>query len=110
MIIGKQIAAARALLGMAQAELAHRADVPLVTVEQIESSVQEYDDDKGDIAPLRTVLEGAGITFIGERVTSAAGGPGVRMSVPMSTSVDADAQETVQYPEMAKDGPFGAGG
>jgi hypothetical protein len=43
-------------------------------------------------------------------VTSAAGGPGVRLSVPLSTSHDTDASGTVQYPEMAKDGPFGAGG
>lgn len=110
MITGTQIAAARALLGMARAKLAELAKLPLSTVEQLEASREQYPDDRGEAAALKSALEQAGVTFIDERVTSAAGGPGVRLSVPMSSSLDTDAQETVQYPDMAKDGPFGAGG
>ena len=110
MITGKQIAAARTLLGMTPAELAQRTALPLPMIEQLEASWQEFQDDRGEAATLRTVLQDAGITFIDDHVTSAAGGPGVRLSAPMSASLDTDAQQTVQYPEMAKDGPFGAGG
>lgn len=110
MITGTQIAAARALLGMAPAELAQLAELPLPTVERMEASFEEYPDDMSEVIALRTALEHAGVTFIDERVTSAAGGPGVRLSAPVSKSLDTDTQETVQYPEMAKDGPFGAGG
>jgi hypothetical protein len=110
MITGTQIAAARALLGMAPAELARLAQLPLPTVERMELSRMQYPDDIGEAATLKGVLEHAGVTFIDGRVTSAAGGPGVRLSVPISTSVDSGTRETVQYPEMAENGPFGAGG
>ncbi len=110
MITGRQIAAARALLGLTAADLARQAELPLATVDEMEASATAYPDDRSEAAALRTALEKAGITFIDERVTSAAGGPGIRLSVPLSTSHDTDASGTVQYPEMAKDGPFGAGG
>lgn len=110
MITGKQIAAARALLGMTLAELAQRAALPLPMIEQLEASSQEFPDDRGEAAALRTVLQDAGITFIDDHAPSAAGGPGIRLSAPISSSLDIDAQQTVQYPEMAKDGPFGPGG
>ncbi|WP_110789866.1 helix-turn-helix domain-containing protein [Rhizobium wuzhouense] len=110
MFTGKQIAAARALLGMGQGELAAQAGVPVSTVETLESVSGELEDGRSEVDALRAVLEERGITFIDERVTSAAGGVGVRLSAAASTSPDTDARETIQYPEMAKDGPFGAGG
>lgn len=107
---GKQVSAARMLLGMTQEQLADRAGLSVSTVERLENSAPGSEDEAGVLAGVRAVLEAAGVTFIDERVTSAAGGFGVRLSVPASQSVDTDDDKTVQYPEMAKNGPFGAGG
>ena len=107
---GKQVSAARMLLGMTQEQLADRAGLPVSTVERLERSALGTEDEAAERARISAVLEDAGVTFIDERVTSAAGGFGVRLSVPASQSVDTDGDETVQYPEMAKNGPFGAGG
>lgn len=109
MLTGRQIAAARALLGMAQPELAMAANISVPTLKRMEASAGEVSGLKNNIGAVKAALEAAGITFIDERTTSAAGGPGVRLSVPLTTSIDTNSQETVQYPEM-KDGPFGAGG
>lgn len=107
---GKQVSAARMLLGMTQEQLAERASLSASTVERLENSASGGEDEAGVLAGVRAVLEEAGVTFIDERTTSAAGGFGVRLAVPASQSVDTDDDETVQYPEMAKNGPFGAGG
>ena len=126
MVTGPQIIAARALLGLSQEDLAHRADLPLSVLQDIEARHEKVQEDEGALEPLRLALESAGIAFIDaitadagrraehrrqrERATSSAGGPGVRLAAPQSASVDTNAQETVQYPEMAKNGPLGAGG
>lgn len=110
LVTGPQIIAARALLGLSQEDLAHRADLPLSVLQDIEARHEKVQDDEGALEPLRLALESAGIAFIDERATSSAGGPGVRLAAPQSASVDTNAQETVQYPEMAKNGPLGAGG
>ena len=107
---GRQVSAARILLGMTKAQLADRAGLPVSTVERLESSAPLAGEEVAMLDGIRSVLEDAGVTFIDERVTSAAGGFGVRLSVPASQSVDTDGNETVQYPEMAKNSPFGAGG
>ncbi len=106
MITGRQIAAARVLLGLTQDELARRAKLAAEALQSIENGA----DDEAALTALRSALEDAGISFIDERATSAAGGIGIRLSVPSTTTVDTDSEETVQYPEMAENGPFGAGG
>ncbi len=105
MITGRQIAAARVLLGLTQDELAQRGKLAAEALQSIETGGN--DGDEAALTALRSALEDAGISFIDERATSAAGGVGIRLSVPSTTT---DSQETVQYPEMAENGPFGAGG
>jgi transcriptional regulator with XRE-family HTH domain len=111
-ITGRQIAAARALLGMTDAEVADAAGLSQTLVQRIEARLDDTDADAHaeETASIRRVLEDAGITFIDPRATSAAGGAGIRLSAPASPSIDTKDEETVQYPEMAKNGPFGAGG
>lgn len=107
---GKQITAARALLGLTQEEVAKRAQLSIPAIQALETGSGDIHHDREmDLAAVRTTLEDAGIIFLDERATSAAGGAGVRLAVP-SASVDTDEQQTVQYPEMARNGPFGAGG
>lgn len=110
MVTGKQILAARALLGLSEDELADRAGVSISALQSIESSSEDGGDQKDQLQSIRTALESAGVTFIDERATSSAGGVGIRFSAPQSSSIDSDVEQTVQYPEMAKNGPFGAGG
>lgn len=107
---GRQVAAARALLGITQEELAKRACLAVQTLQEIETTAQDFDDSNNDLQAVRIALERAGVTFIDERATSSAGGAGIRLSAPQSASIDTIATETVQYPEMARNGPFGAGG
>lgn len=109
MIDGRQITAARALLGLTQEELASHAQLSIPVMQAIEAGSGDAHDRETDVAAVRTALEDRGIIFIDERTTSAAGGAGVRLAVP-SISVDTDEQQTVQYPDMARNGPFGAGG
>ncbi|MDH4441529.1 MAG: helix-turn-helix domain-containing protein [Rhizobium sp.] len=110
LIDGRQITAARTLLGLTQEEVANRAQLSMPAMQALEAASGDIlQDRETDLAAVRTVLEDAGIIFIDERATSAAGGAGVRLAVP-SASVDTDEQQTVQYPEMARNGPFGAGG
>ncbi|MBC2775224.1 helix-turn-helix transcriptional regulator [Rhizobium sp. AQ_MP] len=110
MTTGRQIAAARALLGMTEAELAEATGLSLMELRRIEVRYDEADNDDGAVASVKSALEDAGISFIDPRASSAAGGEGIRLSAPSSASVDTNDDETVQYPEMAQNGPFGAGG
>lgn len=110
MICGRQIAAARALLGLSREELAQTAKLSVSGLEAMERTDFETAIDGSSLFAVKQALERAGISFVDERATSAAGGVGVRLAVPSTTSLDADTQQTVQYPEMASSGPFGAGG
>lgn len=101
-----QLRMARSALAIGVRDLAEMSGITANTISRIENG---SDAKQSTIDTLRKCLEAAGITFIAEGATSAAGGPGVRLSVPVTRSIDANDQETVQYPEM-KDGPFGAGG
>ena len=110
MITGRQIVAARALLGLAQEEWATLAGLLMPVLQEIEAASETTAGHESDLQRVKETLEIAGIFFIDERATSSAGGRGVRLAAPESASVDTNAQETVQYPEMAEKGPFGAGG
>jgi hypothetical protein len=64
----------------------------------------------GNVDAVTTTLVAAGIIFQadGEMI---AGGPGVRLALLMSKSIDTIENEVVQYPEFMKnDAPPGAGG
>ena len=78
MITAGQIKAARAILGLKQAELAEQAGVALATVNNIERSVTV--PHRASLQAIRLALEAAGVEFIDEN----GGGPGVRLRKPDS--------------------------
>jgi len=67
-----QIRAARALIGMTQAELAAMSGVSLPTIKRIETGA---DAKVSTVASLQSALEAAGVEFIPEN----GGGAGVRL-------------------------------
>ncbi|MBS7737918.1 MULTISPECIES: helix-turn-helix transcriptional regulator [unclassified Chelatococcus] len=69
--------AARAILGWSQADLCAAAKIGRATLTDFEAGRRTpYERTLRDI---QTALEAAGIIFIDEDATSAAGGPGVRL-------------------------------
>lgn len=104
---GIQVRMARAALGWSVDELASRAGVAAVSVEQFENGI---DGNLSEINVLQAALEAAGITFIDGNY-SGTGGPGVRMSQPANASIDVNVHQVVQYQEyLVNDAPPGAGG
>lgn len=75
MITGRQIAAARALLGMKQDALAARSRVSVPTIKRMEASDGEVTGYPNNVLAVKAALEDAGIEFIAEN----GGGPGVRL-------------------------------
>jgi len=74
LITGRQIAAARTLLGMVQAELASRSAISVPTLKRMEGSEGHAAGLANNVAAVRAALEAAGIEFTnGEQ-------PGVRLS------------------------------
>lgn len=74
-VTGRQIAAARTLLGIGQAELASRSTISVPTLKKMEASEGPAAGLANNVAAVRRVLEIAGIQFIAEN----GGGPGVRL-------------------------------
>ncbi|MES5099188.1 XRE family transcriptional regulator [Agrobacterium sp. BA1120] len=109
-ITGRQIAAARALLGLDQAGLAGASDISEDALRAIEAKHETMKDDSDDLRAVVSALQSAGISFIDDNQTSSAGGPGVRL-LKSPGEFDTDQSQTVQYPEhLAPDAPTGAGG
>ena len=75
MISGAQIRAARALLAMSASELARRAGVGWATVQRFERAEGVPDSRSGTLQRIKETLEDAGVTFLGDPVTS----PGVQL-------------------------------
>lgn len=75
MISGRQIAAARALLGMSQAELAAGANISTPTLKRMEASEGAASGLANNVAAVRSALETAGVIFIEQN----GNGPGVRL-------------------------------
>jgi len=75
---GRQVTAARVLLGLAQSELASGANISVPTVRRMEACDDEISGLKNNIEAVRRVLEDKGIVFIPEN----GGGVGVRMRAP----------------------------
>lgn len=65
-ITGRQIAAARALLGLTQGELAKKVKLSIPTLKRMEASGGEAVGLISNIAAVRAVLEMAGIEFVEE--------------------------------------------
>jgi hypothetical protein len=74
-VTGRQIAAARALVGLDQATLADCANVSVQTLRRMEATAGAPGGYPNNIAAVRTALEKAGAEFIPEN----GGGPGVRL-------------------------------
>ena len=81
MISPAQLRAARALLGLTQAELALVAGVALATVQRIESSTAELSGSAKTLSKLHSALVEQGVVFIPEDDNR---GPGVRLREPRS--------------------------
>ena len=74
-VTGRQIAAARALVGLDQATLADSANVSVQTLRRMEAAEGAPGGYPNNIAAVRAALEKAGVEFIAEN----GGGPGVRL-------------------------------
>ena len=74
-ITGRQIAAARALAGMSQADLAKAGNISVQTLGRMEASEGPASGMANNVAAVRAALESAGIEFIAEN----GGGAGVRL-------------------------------
>jgi transcriptional regulator with XRE-family HTH domain len=74
-LTGRQIAAARTLLGMTQPELATRSSISVPTLKRMEASEGPAPGMANNVAAVRAALEDAGVEFTnGEQ-------PGVRMKI-----------------------------
>lgn len=76
---GRQISAARSLLGMTQAELAAAARISIPTLKRIEAQTGNANAMLNNLLAIRVALESQGIEFIAADQPSLSGGPGVRL-------------------------------
>jgi len=79
MITGKQMRAARALLGIDQRELAKQAGLSLPTIQRMEACEGVVRGNVDSLMKLVDALAANGIELIGEGATSSGGGRGVRL-------------------------------
>lgn len=77
-ITGRQLAAARALCGLGQVELAALANVSAPTLRRMEASIGAAAGMANNVTSVVRALEAAGIIFI----PSNGNGPGVRLASP----------------------------
>ena len=75
MVSAAQIRGARALLGISAAELSEASGVDLRTIQRFESTEGLRKSRSGTLQRIKEALEEAGVTFLGDPVTS----PGVRL-------------------------------
>nr|WP_273505541.1 helix-turn-helix transcriptional regulator [Fulvimarina manganoxydans] len=74
-ISGRQLAAARVLLGIAQSDLAEQASISVPTLRRMEASPGPASGLTNNVRAVRQALESAGVEFIDENC----GGAGVRL-------------------------------
>lgn len=77
-LVGRQIRAARSLLGITRAALAKRSGVPMTTVKAVES--EEGDPRSSTLDKLARALHRAGVEFIDDGDGK---GPGLRLRRPL---------------------------
>jgi DNA-binding transcriptional regulator YiaG len=77
-LTGRQIAAARAMLGLSQMELAERASISAPTLRRMEASAGQASGYVNNVIAVRQALELAGIAFLADGDT-VEGAPGVRL-------------------------------
>ena len=76
MLTGRQVRAARVLLGWTQSTLAERSKLGFATIQRVESQSGPIHGMTETVLKLKAALESAGIIFIDEDRTA---GPGVRL-------------------------------
>jgi predicted transcriptional regulator len=86
LLTGAQLRAARALLGIDQKTLAHRAGVSLPTIRRMEASPGIVRGVVDSLTKIVEALDRAGLELIGEGVPSNGGGRGVRLKDPAERS------------------------
>ena len=79
-ITGRQIAAARTLVGLQQSDLAEKSSISVATLKRMEASPAEAMGLVNNIRAVRQALESAGVEFIPEN----GGGAGVRLRKEVS--------------------------
>ncbi|MFG1277875.1 helix-turn-helix domain-containing protein [Xanthobacter autotrophicus] len=72
-LTGRQIAAARALVGLSQVEVAARANISVPTLKRMEASEGPASGMANNVAAVMRALEEAGVEFLNH------GQPGVRL-------------------------------
>lgn len=72
-LTGRQIAAARALVGLSQAEVAAKANISVPTLKRMEASEGPASGLANNVAAVMRALEEAGVEFLNH------GQPGVRL-------------------------------
>ena len=77
MITIGQIKAARAFLGLTQAELARKAGIGQATLNNLERDIAT--PHRSTLQVIQTALEKEGIEFIDDTAPSPTGGPGLRL-------------------------------
>ena len=75
MVSGRQIRAARALIGISAKELAEASNVGWATIQRYEKIDVVPDGQSEKLGSVKAALEAAGVEFIGDPVQS----PGVRL-------------------------------
>jgi predicted transcriptional regulator len=76
LITGRQLRAARALIGWEQIELAKRSQVAVGTIRRMESFAGEIGSRTSTLSQVLQALERAGVQFLND------GAPGVRLGAP----------------------------
>lgn len=77
-ITGRQLAAARTLTGLTQAEVAARSNLSVPTLKRMEASEGQVAGMQNNVDAVIRALEAAGVTFLAAGETTD-GGPGVRL-------------------------------
>ncbi len=88
---GRQVSAARALLGMAQSDLAEAAGVSIATMRRMEASEGPIFGRWQNVEGVRSALEAAGVIFLAENGE----GPGVRLRKGVNPGVTPGGQAAV---------------
>lgn len=79
MITAGQLRAARALLGLDQKALAERSGLSVPTIQRMEASEGVIRGNVDSLMKLIAALDSAGIVLLGDGVSSAGGGRGLRL-------------------------------
>jgi transcriptional regulator with XRE-family HTH domain len=100
MITAAQLRAARALLGIDQRDLAELSDLSVPTIQRMEASDGVIRCNVDSLMKLVGALDGAGIELIGEGVSSASGGRGVRLKAATNAGVYSERATQAANPRM----------